>query len=38
MEKKEESFIKETKRGREVYSELHRLIRKYNKGQYGYEK
>ena len=38
MEEKEEPFIKETERGREVYIELHRLIRKYNKGQFGYGK
>ena len=38
MEEKGEPFIKETKRGREVYVELHRLIRNYNKGQYGYGK
>ena len=33
---KEEPFIKETERGREVYYELHRLIEKYNSGVYGY--
>ena len=38
MEEKEESFIKETERGREVYCELHRIIHEYNNGVYGYGK
>ena len=34
----EESFIKETERGREVYRELHKQIEKYNQGAYGWGK
>ena len=38
MDEKEEAFIKETERGKEVYCELHEMINKYNRGQYGYGK
>ncbi len=36
MQRKEEPFTKETKRGRKVYLKLHELIDKYNKGTYGH--
>jgi len=38
MKENEESFIKETERGEEVYKELHEMIKEYNKGIYGYGK